>query len=97
MKEKHYRGSALHGILIQGEYFFPPFFEGLRKFMMLLEEDARHYVQKFQRQEPIHLTHLNHVTSGNVPVLHFVNWNSFYSNYKYRYSSSQCSLILFKS
>nr|XP_022339166.1 uncharacterized protein LOC111134445 isoform X1 [Crassostrea virginica] len=39
---------------------------GLRKFMMLLEEDARHYVQKFQRQEPIHLTHLNHVTSAYV-------------------------------
>lgn len=36
---------------------------GLRKFMLLLEEDARHYMRKFQKQEPVHMCHLSHVAS----------------------------------
>lgn len=37
---------------------------GLRKFGMLLEEDARNYVQRFQKQEPqVHLSLLNQVVS----------------------------------
>lgn len=31
---------------------------------MLLEEDARNYVQRFQKQEPVHLSLLNQVVSG---------------------------------
>lgn len=51
--------------VISFHIWLPEFwFAGLRKFGMLLEEDARNYVQRFQKQEPVHLSLLNQVVSG---------------------------------